>query len=147
MSSTVSPKFQLCQYAINISTGWYDKQPQRIAFGKLPERLKVEKTQDPRILSNGANEIITGGFRQKKRTFFSGLVQLDAPGWYAGNDYEVRNGKKSISLVLFQFTGNDQFLSVYYFTGWYKENRAERAQFSNQFARTMKYAVNEERGC
>lgn len=146
MSSTISPKFQLCQYAINISTGWYDKQPQRIAFGKLPERLKVEKTQDQRILSNGAQEIITGPVRQKKRTFFSGLVQLDAAEWYVGNDYEFRNGKKTNSLVLFQFKGHDQFLSIYYFTGWYIENRAERAKFCNEFARTMKYTENTERG-
>ena len=141
-----NPKHHLCTYAINIDSGWYDKQPQKISFGKLPERLKVEKTQDERIRSNGANEIITGPFRQKKRLFFSGMVPLDAPGWYAGNDYEFRSGKKSNSLVLFQFTGGDQFLNVYYFNGWYIENRAMRTQFSNQFARSIKYAVNEERG-
>jgi hypothetical protein len=146
MKNTVSPIHHLCTYSINIGSGWYDKQPQKISFGKLPERLKVEKTQDERIRSNGANEIIAGPFRQKRRTFFSGLVPLAESGWYAGNDYEFRNGRKTNSLVLFQFTDHDRILKVYYFNGWYKENRTERTQFSNEFARMTKYAINEERG-
>jgi hypothetical protein len=146
MKNTVLPNHHQCTYVINLGSGWYDKQPQKISIGKLPERLKVEKTQEERIRNNGANEIITGPFRQKKRTFFSGLVPLDAAGWYAGNDYEFRKGKKNNSLVLFHFTGADKYLHVYYFNGWYKENRAERMLFSNQFARMVNYTGNEERG-
>jgi hypothetical protein len=138
MNATVLPNHHRIEFLMNVESGWYHRQPQRIAFGKLPDKLKVEKTIDPRIIANGAREVITGGFKAKKRTFFTGLIPLDIEGWFMGNDCEFRSGRKCISLVLFRFDNSDSELSVYYFTGWYKENPSERRQFSNQFARMAK---------
>jgi len=136
MNHTVSPTHHRTDFIQEVETGWYIRQPQRIAFGKLPERLKIEPTQDARILANGAREIITGPFRAKKRLFFTGIIPLHVPGWYIGNDYEQRRGRKVNSLVLLQFTDSDRMLNVFYFTGWFIDNRERRMQFANEFART-----------
>lgn len=135
MNQTISPTFHRTDFIQDVETGWYIRQPQRIAFGKLPERMKVEPTQDARIIANGAREVITGPFRAKRRTFFTGLIPLHMPGWCMGNDYEQRGGRKTNSLVLFRFSDSDRLLIVFYFTGWYIDNRERRAQFANEFAR------------
>lgn len=136
MIPTVSPNFRMIEYRLNIESGWYERQPQKIAFSKLPEKLKVERTQDPRIAANGANEIITGGFRAKRRTFFTGIISLRVGGWYQGNDYELRGSRKTNSLVLFRFIENDAKMIVFYFTGYYIHSSDQRGQFSNHFALT-----------
>jgi hypothetical protein len=135
MNATVTPTHHRTEFVQDIETGWYIRQPQRIAFGKIPERLKVERTLETRIQANGAREVITGPFREKRRTFFSGLIPLHVPGWFIGNDYEQRGGQKRNSLVLFRFSDTDRLLTVFYFTGWYIDNREKRAQYANEFAR------------
>jgi hypothetical protein len=126
----------MIEYHLNIESGWYERQPQKIAFAKLPEKLKVERTIDPRIIANGAREIITGPFREKKRTFFTGVIPLRSDGWFQGNDYEQRGTKKVNSLVLFKFYERDSKLVVYYFTGYYIHSSEKRCQFSNIFSLT-----------
>lgn len=134
MIPTVSPNYRTIEYLLNIESGWYERQPQKIAFAKLPEKLKVERTIDPRIIANGAREIITGGFRAKRRTFFTGVIPLRSEGWFQGNDYEQRGAKKVNSLVLFKFCESDSRLIVYYFTGYYIHSSEQRLQFSNHFS-------------
>lgn len=134
MIPTVSPNYRAIEYRLNIESGWYERQPQKLAFAKLPEKLKVERTIDPRIVNNGAREIITGGFRAKRRTFFTGVISLRSEGWFQGNDYEQRGAKKVNSLVLFRFCESDSRLIVYYFTGYYIHSSEQRLQFSNHFS-------------
>lgn len=135
MKPTVSPTHHRTDFTQDVETGWYIRQPQRIAFGKLPERLKIERTQEARILANGAREILTGPFRKKRRTFFTGIIPLELHGWYIGNDYEQRGGRKVNSLVLLRFGDSDHLLTVFYFTGWFIDNREKRMQFAHEFAR------------
>ena len=134
MIPTISPNYRTIDYMLNMESGWYERQPQRIAFGKLPDKLKVEKTQLSKIIHNGANEIITGPFREKRRTFFTGVIALRLGGWYLGNDYEQRGSKKINSLILFRFSERDAKLTAFYFTGYYLHSSEQRQQFSNQFA-------------
>lgn len=134
MIPTVSPNYRAIEYRLNIESGWYERQPQKLAFAKLPEKLKVERTIDPRIINNGAREIVTGGFRAKRRTFFTGVIPLRSEGWFQGNDYEQRGAKKVNSLVLFRFCESDSRLIVYYFTGYYIHSSEQRLQFSNHFS-------------
>ena len=134
MTHPVSPSFRVTHYALDGGTGWYLKEPQRIAFGKVPQRLKVEETQDPRIRANGARELIHGPEVGGKWKVFTGLVPLAVSNWYEGNAYEYRNGQGSRSLVLFRFTDHDAALTMLYFTGWYMQGREQRMQFANDFA-------------
>jgi len=134
MSYPVCPSHRIVHYTLDGAAGWYLKEPQRIAFGKVPERLKVEETQDPRIRANGARELIHGPEVNGKWKFFTGLVPFGFPGWFEGNAYEYRNGKGGRNLVLFRFTGNDANLTVFYFTGWYVQGREQRLKWARNFA-------------
>lgn len=128
------PEFKTSHYTLNLETGKYQKQPDRIAFNKLPLLLKVETTMDPRIRSNGATEIITGPVRNGKRTFFTGLLPVfNGSVWYYGNDYQNTPQGKKNSIVVFQFSGDNQTLTVYYFNGYYKHSSQERIKFVTEF--------------
>ena len=134
MNVPVSPSFRVVHYSLEVGTGWYVKEPQRIAFGKVPERLKVEETQDPRIRGNGAREVIHGPQVNGQWKFFTGLVPFGFPNWYEGNAYERRKGQGVRSLILFRFTEHDARLTLFYFTGWYKESRDQRLKYARDFA-------------
>jgi hypothetical protein len=134
------PRYSTIDYQLNIESGWYDKTPCRIPFLKLPDRLKFEKTRENKILSNGAQEIITGPMRSKKRTFFTGIIPLTSFGWYEGNHCEFRAGGKSISLVLFRLSNAERCLTVYFFNGWYMPNKGKRMEFCNDFALSIELA-------
>lgn len=135
MSAPVSPRHHVVRYTLDTAAGWYVKEPQRIAFNRLPERLKVEETQDPNIRANGAREVIHGPQVRGKWPFFTGLVPFGVPGWYEGNAYTYRSGQGTRSLVLFRFTQRDAVLTLFHFTGWYLQGREQRLQFANDFAR------------
>jgi hypothetical protein len=134
MSAQRWPKFRAISYALDPVTGWFVKVPARIAFAKMPERLKCEETQDQRIRANGAREVIHGPAEGGKWKFFTGMVPLGVPGWFEGNAFEHRTGKGIRSLVLLRFTEGDSVLMVFHFGGWYVHNRAERMKMARAFA-------------
>lgn len=124
---------------MNPKTGRYEKEPSKFNFMKLPYELKVEVTQDQRIKAQGAQNIITGRFVNKKREFFSGLRGTAFKHWYHGNDYEFVRGEKVNSLVLFQFSEQDEFLTVYYFNRYYKQSIEQRLELVNSFIGRAEY--------
>jgi hypothetical protein len=128
------PENYTIEYRLNTISGRYEKQPMRIEFNKLPNELKVERTQDKRILANGANEIITGRIKGGKREFFTGLISITSfKNFYYGNDYTFNNGTKKNSLVIFKFSEDNRQLIVYYFNSFYKDSRQEREKFVQLF--------------
>jgi hypothetical protein len=132
------PDYKTIIYQLNNETSRYEKQPELIPFTKLPFELKVENTQDSRIINNGAIEIITGRFKDKKRLFFTGLIATpNNTNWYYGNDYQFIRGAKQNSLVLFFFSNNHQKLQVYYFNNYYKDNRTERINLVNLLIKSI----------
>jgi hypothetical protein len=132
-----TPDYKVLRYTMNPATGRYEKQPTRIAFNKLPYELKVEQTQDPRIKAQGAEQVITGRFVNKKREFFTGMRQTMLPGWYYGNDFEFVKDQKVNSLVIVAFTDDDARLTIYYFNRYYKQSADERESFVNAFIRNV----------
>jgi hypothetical protein len=129
MTHPVSPSHRVICYTLDGASGWYVKEPLRIAFAKAPERLKVEETRIKAIRDNGASEVIHGPSKGGKWQFFTGLIPTDRTGWYFGNDREERGGRKVNSLVIFRFSDNDRTLTVAYFPCWYIHNREERVKF------------------
>jgi hypothetical protein len=128
------PENYTIEYRLNTISGRYEKQPMRIEFNKLPNELKVELTQDKRIIANGANEIITGRIKGGKREFFTGLISITGfKNFYYGNDYTFNNGTKKNSLVIFKFSEDNRQLIVYYFNSFYKDSRQEREKFVQLF--------------
>ena len=134
MSTFRFPEYKIISYTLNNETGKYQKDPERIAFNKLPFELKVEQTQDPRIRANGANEIITGRIKGGKRTFFTGIVPVfNSAVWYLGNDYQITAKGKTNSLVLFQFSPDNAQCRIYYFNHYYIHSRTELINFIVNF--------------
>lgn len=133
------PEYITTHYLLNVETGKYEKQPERIPFNKLPFELKVEKTIDEVIKRNGANEIITGRIKGGKRMFFSGLIAVPKfDNWFYGNDYQFKKGEKKNSLVVFHFANNNRELIIYYQNNFYKDSRAERESFVVRFIKFIK---------
>jgi hypothetical protein len=128
------PEYKTISYTLNNETGRYQKDPERIAFNKLPFELKVEPTQDPKIKANGANEIITGRIQNGKRLFFTGLIPINNSAvYYLGNDYQKTAKGKTNSLVVFEFSPDNTRLLVYYFNNYYVHNREERIKLVSKF--------------
>jgi len=136
------PEYHTVQYSMNPETGYYQKEPQKITFNKLPFELRIEPTQEEKIRSQGANEIIHGRIKNGKYQFFTGLIPVEVAGCYMGNDYEFSHGNKINSLVLFDFSSDNSRLSVYYFTRFYKYDRTQRINFSIQFLNSIKSKEN-----
>ena len=115
MATLKIPEFKTIIYNLNTSTGYYEKRPDRIPFNKLPNELKVEETQDERIKRNGAKEIIRGRIKDKKYTFFTGLIPCKYTDLFRGDHYEFIQVQKKNSLVLFNFSNDNRLLTVYFF--------------------------------
>ena len=133
MDTPAFAKFHRVEFVLDLETGWYMRQPQPIHFAKLPAQLKVERTQLDKFRHQGADTIITGPMRDKRRTFYTGLRLLPVHGWHIGNDYEQRSGHKVLSLVLFEFSADSSRLTVYYFNGFYRADVEDRTQYAVEF--------------
>lgn len=135
MSTPVTARHQLIIFDLDRDAGWYIRRPALVQFPKAPERLKVERTYVDRFREQGADHIITGPMRAKRRTFYTGLRPLPVDGWYVGNDVEFKNGKKVLSLVLFRFSADMTELSLYYFPRYYRSEPNDRVRFAVEFIR------------
>lgn len=133
MNAPVTARHHRSNFDMNSETGWYIRRPELAHFAKMPERLKVERTYVDRFRDQGAEVIITGPMRAKRRTFYTGLRTLSIDGWYYGNDHELLRGKKVLSLVLFRFSPDMAILNVYYFHRYYRADRSDREQFAVDF--------------
>lgn len=135
MANSIVPNFKTIYYANNPETGYFTKthfQPDITPLMKLPYELKIEPTQLHHIKTNAA-KIIRGKekFKSSKENykFFTGLQETAHEGWYSGNDYEFKNGIKILSLILFNISKGNDFLTVYYFNRFYLNNSRERFKF------------------
>jgi hypothetical protein len=126
------PEYKTIEFKNNPLTGRFEKQPSKFSFQKLPFDLKIEPTQEERIKKQGANVIITGRYKEKQRTFFTGLVPKDA-NTFEGDHMEFYKGLKKKSLIIFVFAPDHSTMTVYFFNHYYKENRNERLKFCQQF--------------
>ena len=133
MESFNFPTFKTVTYLLNPQTGYYEKQPLKIAFNKLPFELKVEETQEEKIRKQGANEILRGRVKNGRYQFFTGLIPLVDEVAYIGNDYEFEKGKKFNSLIIAKFSEQNSKLVVYYFNRYYIDNRETLLKFAYQF--------------
>ena len=119
------------KYKLN-PEGYYQKLPEKLPFAKLPFELKVETSQKDFLIQQGAMQLITGRFKDKKREFFTGLIPIEK-GFFMGNDYEMVLGSKKKSLVVFHFTNDDEFLTVHYFNRFYIDKREARINYVTAF--------------
>lgn len=137
MINTIKPTFKAVYYTNNPETGYFsktEKQPEKTPVMRLPYELRVEPTQLHQIKCN-AKTIIRGKERFKNKSgsfkFFTGLQETQFKDWFLGNDYEFILGKKVLSLVLFHFSNENDYLNVYYFSRYYIKQISKRQEFIN----------------
>lgn len=123
-------------YKQNQETGWFTRLPEIIPFTKLPLELRIENTREPRLVSQGANQIITGKIKKGKRTFFSGLRPI-GEGFYFGDDYRVSNGIKTNSICVFQII-DPTTIVIFYFNNYFIDNPTSRIKFVQEFIEFLK---------
>lgn len=131
------PKYHTIVYRNNPLTGRFEKQPAIISFAKIPFDLKVEPTQEDRLVRQGAKTIITGRIKSGNREFFTGLIPLDQ-NTFVGNHYESVKGVKKLSLIVFVFSDDNAVLTVYFFNHYYIDSRTERLKFCQKFINNLK---------
>jgi len=129
------PQYKTVYYRMNPQTGYFTKtetQPDKTPVMRLPFELKVSPTQVEKIKSN-AQELIHSRSRRKTGSyiFFTGLQKTNFQTWYLGNDYEMIQGQKIISIILFHFSNDNSRLTVYYFSRFDKENTEQRLRFAH----------------
>jgi hypothetical protein len=112
------PKYKHLVYRMNDHVGYYETRTAPPGFTKLPYDLKVEETQRKDIIK--ADNVIRGRLKNGKYTYFTGLRPASVDQWFTGDHSELYKGKRSKSLVLFNFSPDNTMLNVYFFPGYYK---------------------------
>jgi len=128
------PQYRTVYYELNPLTGYYtrsEKQPEKSPLMRLPFELKFAVTRAEKIKCH-AKQVIHS--RQMTKTgsyyFITGLQETGLQNWYLGNDFEYKDGKKIISIVLFHFSEDNSRLTVYYLPKYDKPNTGLRLQFA-----------------
>ena len=139
------PQYKRVFYQYDPQTGHYIKT-EKNALETPVMRLPYELKEEPAILHQikcNAVKIIRGKERFKTGSFkfFTGLQNTDFKDWFAGNDYEILKTGKVLTLCLFHFTNEKAGLTVYYFSRFYKESRAERERFITGIIPTLQKVV------
>ena len=134
-------KYKVITYIQNVESGYYEKQPERVQFLKIPFELKIQPTQEERIKSNGAKEVLVSRIVQGKYKFITGMIPTSYNGYYIANDYEKRGGRKILSLIIVWISDNASHLVLYYFNGFYVHNPNERRVAVNRFIEQKKREI------
>ncbi len=128
-----TPVSKIVIYHLNKDSNYYELHTQPPGFNRLPNELKVEDTQEPRI-RKVANQIIQGRQHNGTRTFFTGMRETPVKQTFFGDDGYTRPNKKSF--VLFQFNNDCTRLKVHYFPGFIPL-KPMREQFIQMYMRTV----------
>lgn len=126
-------KYRTVYYGFNPETGYYtksEKQAEKTPLMRLPYELKFAVTRAEKIKCH-AKQVIHSRQMTKSGSYYfiTGLQETGLQNWYLGNDYEYKDGKKVISIVLFHFSEDNSRLTVYYFRHYDKPNTGLRLRF------------------
>ena len=129
-TNSKAPDYKKLVFRFNETTRYFDRVECPQGFEKIPPELKIEETRRPDIIQS--KTVIHGRIRAGKYLFFTGIIQIKQSTWYFGDHYELTNGIKKNSFILFHFTnGNTEFV-LYYFNH-YKLFPRSRAKFISDF--------------
>lgn len=128
--------YKVVNYQLNRESGYFEKEPSKINFSRLPFDLKIEETREQRFVQQGANEVIIGRIKNGQRQFFTGLIPM-AESFYYGDDYKRSKGEMKKSLCVFQLSTDYKTLVVYYFNNYYIQNREARVIFILSFIQSL----------
>lgn len=129
---TGQPECKTHVYELNDVTGYYEKKIARPGFEKLPYELKVEDTRKRQQIR--ADLICRGKIKNGKYLFFTGLLPVGNGTLFFGDNYEIINGYKKNSFILFLFSNGNRTLKIFYFNH-FKVYPGQRAKFISDFFR------------
>jgi len=110
---TGSPGHKYLTFTLNTGTGYYQMTNGELGFQKVPNELKLEGTQRKDIIKS--DFIIRSRVINGKYQFFSGLLKTNFENWYFGDFYEIKNGIKRNSFILFRFSPDQIHLDIFFF--------------------------------
>jgi hypothetical protein len=128
--------YKVVKYQLNRDNGYFEKQPLKVDFSRLPFDLKIEETREQRLISQGAKEMITGRIKNGQRQFFTGLIPM-AENFFYGDDFKKSKGEMKKSLCVFQLSTDFKTLVVFYFNNYYIQNREGRVKFVLSFIQSL----------
>lgn len=107
------PNYTRLDYTLNDATGWYTlTDSSKPDFNHLPNELKIDPSNQPFLINQGAAECIKGRQKQYSK-FFTGLRKTIYPNIYTGDNIQDKP-----SLIIFILTYDRRFLRVYYINGY-----------------------------
>jgi hypothetical protein len=122
-------------YSYNGETKYYQLSEKPLSFDKLPNDLKVEQTRRPDIIKS--KFIIRGRIKNKKYTFFTGLLETKYKNLFFGDYFQRINGVKKNSFILFLFSEDKQKIEIYFFNN-FKLYPKRRSNFISEFVLKIK---------
>ena len=128
------PQYSAAIYIYQSISGYYiktDETRSNALQTRFPDDLRPEPPRCSQIKGNAERLLVS---RERSKTgsykFISGLQTTEFRNWYVGNDYEMKNGKKITSIILFRFSDDYSRMIMYYFAGYDKSKKSLRLKFS-----------------
>jgi hypothetical protein len=122
-------------FILNPETHYFEMTRSEMGFFKVPNELKLEETQKKGLIKS--DYLIRGRIRDGKYLFFTGLLKTNFEHWYFGDFYEIRNGIKKNSFILFHFS-QDQTRFEMFFFNHFKLYPDRRGYFIRDFINLIK---------
>ena len=111
--------------------GYYQLIECPIGFSKLPQELKIEPTQRPDLIANGANNVLRGRIKGGNYTFFTGLRHLHDRTFYGNKEVSIKR-KKWRMLIVAEVSSDNQILTLIWTNKAYQRT-SQITDLLNQF--------------
>jgi hypothetical protein len=134
-STGKTPDYKRLVFTFNPETRYFQMTTGELGFSKVPNELKLEETQKKSIIHS--DYLIRGRIINGKYSFFTGLLKTNFEHWYFGDFFEIRNGIKKNSFILFHFS-KDQTRFVMFFFNHFKLYPDRRGHFIRDFINGFK---------
>jgi len=129
-----TPEHKHLFFKLNSDTGYFEMIRGVMGFQKVPDELKIEKTQRTELIRS--DYLIRGRKKNGKYSFFTGLLKTNFDNWYFGNFFEIRNGIKRNSFILFLFSQDQTGFEMYFFNH-FKLYPKHRGHFIRDFINSL----------
>jgi hypothetical protein len=127
------PEYKYLTFQLNEGTGYFELVRGEMGFNKVPTELKLEPVQKKGIIHS--DFLIRSRIKEGKYFFFTGLLSTRLENWYFGDYYEIINGTKKNSFILFHFS-QDQTRFEMFFFNHFKLYPGRRGAFIRGFITT-----------
>ena len=129
------PHSRVFLFALDSETKIYQFKTGDIGFCKVPKELFVESIRHPETIK--AETLIRGRERSGGRYKFQTGLRRISHFLYYGDYFEVINGKRTKSFILFSFSPDLVELTIHFFNNFFLYPRS-RAKFVTNYLKSYK---------